>query len=113
MEKQKEEVKQEVKKISWSEMSDAFYKFNLKNNNDDKKFMVGVVVYKKENFKPEYQSLEARSYRVQSNTWGFMPGKTGRCIIGRSLDGVDPCLRLDAQNWPVEYCYILENETRE
>lgn len=99
-------MEKEVKKISWQELYDAFYNFNLKNK-DDKKCMTGVVVYKKENFKPEFHSVEARSYQVWSNSTGFIPGKIGRCIVGRSLDGLDPSLRLDAQDWSVEYCYIL------
>lgn len=103
------EKEKEVKKISWQELYDTFYNFNL-HNKDDKRCMTGVVVYKKEGFKPEFQSLKARSYQVWSNSTAFIPGKMGRCIVGRSLDGLDPHLRLDAQDWPIEYCYLLEDE---
>lgn len=99
-------MKKEIKKISWRELYDAFCKFNLENKDSDK-LMTGVVVYKKENFKPEYQSLDARSYQVDSISTGFMPNKTGRCIVGRSLDGLEPNLRLDAQDWEIEYCYLI------
>ena len=98
-----------VKKISWYEMYETFCKFNEQNGNDSSKFIEGVVVYKKDGFKKEFWSLKSRSYKVKSNTWGFMTNKAGHCIIGEALDGTER-IRLDWHNWDVEYCYLLNNK---
>lgn len=84
-----------MKKIKFSELVD---------NPNWKK---AVIVYKQESFTEPYTETE-RSYQIHNGQWGLDSSKMGRCIVGNCLDGIDVNVRLDAQNWKIDYCYITE-----
>lgn len=65
---------------------------------------VAIIVFKKENWKQEYSEL-SRSYRSNSNQWGWDYSKLGRCRLGDCLDGTDTGVRLDYYNWAIDYWY--------
>jgi len=100
----------DVKKITWSEMIDAFYKHNeevdIKAKGTDPNPIYGVVVYREDNWNKIY-SLEARSYRVSSDNKAFIAGNISNSIFADSLDGSDTGVRLDwCKEWEVDYCYM-------
>lgn len=77
--------------------------------------LLGVIVIKEDSFTEEY-SEESRSYVVSNENKAFLPNMGGYSIFGTSLDGLDPCVRLDAylecerggdNGWKVDYCYFL------
>lgn len=104
-----------MKKITWTQMTDALWKHNEDNNitckGTDKNPIYGVVVYKASNWKEEY-SLESRSYKVSSDNKAFIPGQLGNSIFASNLDGTDKYVRLDwyKGDWEVDYCYMLDEE---
>ena len=69
-----------------------------------------VIVYKQSNFKTPYP-VESRSYRVNNFSGkAFFFEMLGRSIFGDCLDGSEEYLRLDVQNWEIEYCYFENDE---
>ena len=74
---------------------------------DNPSWSEAVIVYKQSNLKKTYTEQQ-RSYLIKNGQWGLDSTKLGRCIVGSCLDGTDPYLRLDAQSWKIEYCYILK-----
>lgn len=103
-----------MKKISYSELRDAMFKFN--EENPDKKFnsvLTGVVVFTEDSFTAPYTEKE-RSYRVDNSQKAFRPNTISNSIWSDCLDGKDFGVRIDLymydeiNPWKVEYCY-LEN----
>ena len=74
---------------------------------DNPSWKKAVIVYKQSSFKQPYTETQ-RSYQIFNGQWGLDSSKMGRCIVGSCLDGTDQNLRLDVQNWKIEYCYIIE-----
>lgn len=72
------------------------------------KLAVGVIVFKKDNWKTEY-SLESRSYRVNNMDNYFDKDKISQAWWSSNLDGTDKNIRLDyyINDWKIDYCYIL------
>ncbi len=56
-----------------------------------------------------YEVVE-RSYVTYSDSWGFAPSSTGRCIRGSALDFSEFGVRLDYMNHCPEYCYLIPEE---
>lgn len=54
--------------------------------------------------------LKSRSYLTPSNSWGWDWSKLGNARFGHCLDGTDD-IRLDYyKDWPVDYCYLCNEE---
>ena len=114
-----------MKKLTYAELRSILCSHNSNNGiqskGADKKPIYGVIVFREDNW-PEYEySLESRSYRVSSDNKAFIPNMGGYSIFASSLDGSDPCVRLETymaeehggeNGWEVDYCY-LEGEDNE
>lgn len=108
-----------MKKITYSELKKRLREHNEENKITSKGYndcIKGVIVFTEDSFKEEY-SLESRSYLVSSDNKAFIPGMGGYSIFGESLDGSDPCVRLeqyidvecnDKNGWHVDYCYMVD-----
>lgn len=81
-----------------------------------KTHITGYIVFTEDSFPEQYTEAE-RTYAVSSNNKAFIPGMGGYSIYGSSLDGNDPCVRLErymiderggADGWKIERCYMLE-----
>lgn len=68
------------------------------------KHRTAVIVFKQENFLEEYSEL-SRSYESYSDQWGWDYTKLGRRRSANCLDGTEDNIRLDYDNWEVEYWY--------
>lgn len=114
-----------MKKLTYGELRSILYSHNTDNNiqskGADRKPIYGIIVFKSENWPDKDFSLECRSYRVSSDNKAFIPGMGGYSIFAGSLDGSDPCVRLECymaeerggeNGWEVDYCY-LEGEENE
>ena len=81
---------------------------------DSKRHLTGCIVFKESNWPGKNYSEESRTYRVSSGNKAYMPNMGGYSIYGSSLDGTDPCVRLEQcmreegvpTGWEVDYCYI-------
>jgi hypothetical protein len=103
-----------MKKITFEELYERFVK-----HNEEKKVtsqysasksnrLVGVVVFKKENWPGNDYSLESRSYQFVSDIKYFIPGLGGNSIFADCMDGSEEGIRLDfyLSSWEIDYCYI-------
>lgn len=102
------------KRLSYTEFTSRMREWNSLHYRGDHRRLHGVIVFTKESFNKEY-SLAARSYGVSSENKAWIGGMGGYSIYGSSLDGSDPCARLDylisserggRQGWRVAYCYF-------
>lgn len=104
-----------MKKITWSELSEAMWAFNAEHGNTskgNKNYLEAVVVFTKDSFNKPY-SVEQRSYQFTSDNKAFLPNQSSNSIFANCLDGVDLGVRLDwymngSNPWKVEYCYIVK-----
>ena len=104
-----------IEKLTFKELRELFYAHNASSETPEP--IYAVIVFTEDTWPVQY-SLESRSYKVKSDTWGWMADKYGRAIYGDSLDGSDLRVRLDAyiagikeeEGWIVDYCYLLESE---
>lgn len=80
--------------------------------------LTGYIVFSPASFEKEY-SLESRTYVVSSNNKAFRPNMGGYSIFASSLDGSDPCVRLERymasehggkDGWQIERCYMTSDE---
>lgn len=103
-----------MKKITYSELERVFIDHNHKCNEEGRDFrkdyLVGRIVYKSENWPEKNYSLEARTYEFSSDNKCFCPWMGGYSLFAGSLDGSDPCVRIERVGWAIDYCYIVENE---
>lgn len=92
--------------ISFSEFNEIMW-----DAREAGKLAVGVIVFKKDNWKTEY-SLESRSYRVNNMDNYFDKDKISQAWWASNLDGTDNNIRLDyyINDWKIDYCYILNVE---
>jgi hypothetical protein len=89
--------------------------FRAVENESNKQIHIdGCIVFTEDSFEQQY-TLEARTYRVSSNNKAFQPNMGGYSIYGGSVDGTDPCVRLERymaaehggkNGWKIERCYI-------
>ncbi|MCH5352117.1 MAG: hypothetical protein J1E06_01395 [Acutalibacter sp.] len=80
--------------------------------------LTGYIVMSPASFEQEY-SLESRTYVVSSDNKAFQPNMGGYSIFASSLDGSDPCVRLEQymaaeyggkDGWQIERCYMMSDE---
>ena len=80
--------------------------------------LTGYIVFSPASFTKEY-SVESRTYAVSSDNKAYQPNKGGYSIYASSLDGSDPCVRLEQymaaeyggkDGWQIERCYMLSDE---
>lgn len=78
--------------------------------------LTGFVTISNESFEHPYP-LEARTYIVSSDNKAFQPNMGGYSIFASSLDGSDPCIRIERylknekggkDGWEIERCYMEE-----
>ena len=100
--------------IDYNEFTKTMRQFNNKDERGD--FILhGVIVFQEsETFSG---TLEERSYHVTNDNKAWKSGLGGYSIYGSSLDGTDPCSRLEGfmeaerggpKGWKVEYCYFTK-----
>lgn len=102
-----------MKKLTLSQLYDAFYKFNEEHHITSQfegPSINGVIVFKESNWETKY-SLESRSYVVNSGNKSFISSIGGNSIYATNLDHTDNDIRLDSylNLWEVDYCYLKEN----
>ena len=103
-----------MKKLTFEQVYERFVK-----HNEEKKVtsqysasksnrLVGVVVFKSENWPGKDYSLESRSYQFVSDNKYFIPGLGGNSIFADCMDGSEEGIRLDfyLSSWEIDYCYI-------
>ena len=110
-----------MQRLDWYEAKEYLKEFNRQHgyecgNSNCKETAHIVVVFTQDSFTKEY-SEESRSYIVSSDNKAFLDGMSGYSIYASSLDGTDPCVRLEGymaaehcgkDGWKVEYCYIKD-----
>lgn len=78
----------------------------------------GFIVFSPASFNKEY-SVESRTYAVSSDNKAFRPNMGGYSIYASSLDGSDPCVRLEQymaseyggkNGWQIERYYMMSDE---
>ena len=103
-----------MKKITWSELSKAMWKFNEEHGyttKGNKEKLRGVVVFTEDSFTKPYTEQE-RSYQFTSDNKAFLAHQSSNSIFADCLDGKDDGVRIDwymGDGWKVEYCYLLED----
>jgi len=99
--------------MTYGEMTKRF-----REAQDQGKTLLGYVVFTQDSFTNEY-SEDSRTYVISSNNKAFISGMGGYSIYGASLDGSDPCVRLDyymanehggSDGWKIEKCYIFNDD---
>lgn len=100
-------------KFTLKEVIAKFKEYNRKNGVEYGKVkntapeITAIIVYSQDNFKVSYTEKE-RSYRVGNGSGKVffdMPSGS-KSMVGSCLDGKDLSVRLDCQNWKVDYCYF-------
>ena len=104
-----------MKKMTFAEVCEKFYKHNegrVASQFADDERLIGVVVFKAENWPDKDYSEESRSYAFSSDNKYFVPGMGGNSIFADCLDGSDRGVRLDwyLGEWKIDYCYIKEQK---
>lgn len=103
-----------MERLSYAEFCRRMREFNRTHDRFNNSIR-GVIVITEGSFSKQY-SLESRSYEVSSNNKAWIDGMGGYSIFASSLDGSDPCIRLEAylaeerggkDGWKVDYCYFL------
>lgn len=109
-----------MEKMNWHEAKEYLIKFNNKYNYTTKGMMdhicTMVAVISEDSFTKEY-SLESRSYVFTNDNKAFL-NNCGYSIFASSLDGSDPCVRLERyledegvkDGWKLDYCYIKSED---
>ncbi len=97
--------------LSYAEMAKLFRAVE----SEGKKIHVdGYIVFTEDSFDQSY-SVESRTYCVSSDNKAYQPNMGGYSIYGSSMDGSDPCVRLERymaaehggkNGWKIERCYI-------
>jgi hypothetical protein len=84
----------------------------------NRQHLTGYIVFSPASFTQEY-SLESRTYMVSSDNKAFQSRMGGYSIFATSLDGSDPCVRLEQymsaehggkNGWQIERCYMMADE---
>lgn len=80
--------------------------------------LTGFIVFSPASFTKEY-SAESRTYVVSSDDKAFWPNAGGYSIFASSLDGSDPCVRIELymaselggpDGWQIERCFMNADE---
>lgn len=79
--------------------------------------LIGHIVFTADTFKEPLSEFE-RTYEISSDNKAFQANMGGYSIYGRSLDGVDTCLRMEGlmaaekggkDGWKIEKCFLVED----
>lgn len=103
-----------MKKITWSEMRDAMWRFNEEHGYTTKgneERLKGVVVFTADSFTAPYSEME-RSYEISNDNKAFLPNQSSNSIFADCLDCKDLGVRIDwymYDGWKVDYCYLLND----
>ena len=98
--------------MSYSDLKSLFREVENKGQH-----LTAHIVFTADTFKKPYSEFE-RTYEVSSDNKAFQSRMGGYSIYGASLDGVDPCLRMEGlmademggkDGWKIEKCYLLDN----
>lgn len=101
------------KEMTYGQLVSAFYEQESKK---DDKHLLGHVIFSQDSFTRPY-SEATRTYIISSNNKAFIQGMGGYSIYASSLDGSDPCVRLEGymaaekggnDGWKIERCYLIE-----
>jgi hypothetical protein len=106
-----------MKKITWSELCKAMWKFNEEHGytyKGNEKKLRGVVVFSEKSWNKPYTEIQ-RSYEFTSDNKAFLANQSSNSIFANCLDGSDDGVRIDwymgdkEMPWIPEYCYIVED----
>ena len=75
--------------MSYSELKSLF-----REAENNRQHLTAHIVFTADTFKKPYSEFE-RTYEVSSDNKAFQSRMGGYSIYGASLDGVDPCLRME------------------
>lgn len=104
-----------IKDVTYGELVSYF---KAVENAKSGKHLRGFIVFTEDSFTAPYDE-RARTYAVSSDNKAFQPGMGGYSIYGSSLDGTDPCVRLEQymtverggkNGWKIERCYVKEED---
>ena len=99
-----------------TEMSYSELKSLFREAENKRQHLTAHIVFTADTFKKPYSEFE-RTYEVSSDNKAFQSRMGGYTIYGASLDGVDPCLRMEVlmademggkEGWKIEKCYLLD-----
>ena len=104
-----------IKDVTYGELVSYF---KAVENAKAGKHLRGYIVFTEDSFTVPYDE-RARTYAVSSDNKAFQQGMGGYSIYGSSLDGTDPCVRLEQymaverggkNGWKIERCYVKEED---
>lgn len=109
-----------MERMDWYEAKEYMRQYNDRNGVTSKgtdKHCTMVAVISEDSFDKKY-TLDERSYRFSNDNKAFISGMGGYSIFAGSLDGSDPCVRLEQyledegnkNGWKVEYVYIQSED---
>lgn len=83
----------------------------MKKAYEAKKKIQGYVIFTEDSFTEVY-SKESRTYIFGSNNKFFNTEAMGNSLFASSLDGTDPCVRLNEylSDWKIEECGLYESD---
>ena len=82
---------------------------------NNRQHLTAHIIFTADTFKKPYSEFE-RTYEVSSDNKAFQSRMGGYSIYGASLDGVDPCLRMEGlmademggkDGWKIEKCFLI------
>ncbi|EKC43426.1 hypothetical protein LEA_21152, partial [human gut metagenome] len=82
---------------------------------NNRQHLTAHIVFTADTFKKPYSEFE-RTYEVSTDNKAFQSRMGGYSIYGASLDGVDPCLRMEGlmademggkDGWKIEKCFLI------
>lgn len=100
-----------------TEMSYSELKSLFREAENKRQHLTAHIVFTADTFKKPYSEFE-RTYEVSSDNKAFQSRMGGYSIYGASLDGVDPCLRMEGlmademggkDGWKIEKCFLIED----
>ena len=114
----KAERMNEMKKITWDELTNAMIEFNKEHDITSKGTksdtrLNGVVVFTENSF-DKFYTVEERSYKFDNHNKAFIPSSLSNSVFANCLDGKDTNVRIDMyisgdwDKWDIEYCYLSE-----
>ena len=98
--------------MSYSELKSLF-----REAENNRQHLTAHIIFTADTFKKPYSEFE-RTYEVSSDNKAFQSRMGGYSIYGASLDGVDPCLRMEGlmademggkDGWKIEKCFLMED----
>ena len=100
-----------------TQMSYSDLKSLFREAENNRQHLTAHIVFTADTFKKPYSEFE-RTYEVSSDNKAFQSRMGGYSIYGTSLDGVDPCLRMEGlmademggkDGWKIEKCFLVED----